>query len=60
MPDPLVEKTRKHIVYDPSKLDQSGEKRELREIRPDHFVFCTSKEYEEYEAKMAQMERERN
>ncbi len=60
MPDPIVEKTRKHIVYDPSKLDQSGEKRELREIRPGHLVFCTSKEYEEYEVKMAEMEREKN
>ena len=24
MPDPLIEKTRKHLVYDPSVLDQSG------------------------------------
>ena len=24
MPDPIVEKTRRHIVYDPSQLDQSG------------------------------------
>ena len=27
MPDPIVEKVRKHIDYDPSVLDQSGEKR---------------------------------
>ncbi|MBR2581879.1 MAG: ABC transporter ATP-binding protein [Oscillospiraceae bacterium] len=58
MPDPVVEKTRKHIVYDPSVLDQSGEKREMRELRPGHFVFCTSKEFEGYEEKMSQMERE--
>ena len=55
MPDPLVEKTRRHIVYDPSKLDQSGEKREMREIRPGHFVFATTKEMEEYEAKIQEM-----
>ena len=58
MPDPVVEKTRKHIVYDPSVLDQSGEKREMREVRPGHFVFCTSKEFAKYEEKMSQMERE--
>ena len=58
MPDPVVEKSRGHIVYDPSVLDQSGEKREMREVRPGHFVFCTSKEFEGYKAKMAQMERE--
>ena len=58
MPDPVVEKTRKHIVYDPSVLDQSGEKREMREVRPGHFVFCTRKEFEGYEKKMAQAERE--
>ena len=57
MPDPLVEKTRRHIVYDPSKLDQSGEKREMREIRPGHFVFATTKEMEEYEAKIQEMEK---
>ena len=40
MPDPVVERTRRAIVYDPSKLDQSGALRSLREIRPGHFVFC--------------------
>ena len=59
MPDPLVEKTRKHIIYDPSKLDQSGEEREMRELRPGHFVHCTSKEFAEYGAKVAKMEEER-
>ncbi len=58
MPDPVVEKTRKHIVYDPSVLDQSGEKREMRELRPGHFIYCTSKEFAKYEEKMSQMERE--
>ena len=58
MPDPIVEKTRKHLVYDPSKLDQSGEPREMRELRPGHFLHCTSKEFAEYEEKIAQMEKE--
>ena len=60
MPDPIVEKSRKHIVYDPSKLDQSGEEREMRELRPGHFVYCTGKEFAGYEEKIAKLERERN
>jgi oligopeptide transport system ATP-binding protein len=59
MPDPVVEKSRKHIVYDPSKLDQSGEERVMRELRPGHFIHCTNKEFEEYQEKIAQMEKER-
>ena len=58
MPDPLVEKTRKHIVYDPSVLDQSGEKREMHEIRPGHFVFATSNEMETYEKKLDELEKQ--
>ena len=58
MPDPIVEKTRTHLVYDPSKLDQSGEEREMRELRPGHFLHCTSKEFAEYEEKIAKMEKE--
>ena len=56
MPDPIVEKTRKHIVYDPSKLDQSGAPRELREIRPDHYVFATESEFADYDRKLKEME----
>ena len=56
MPDPIVEKTRKHIVYDPSKLDQSGAPRELREIRPDHYVFATESEFADYDRKLKGME----
>ena len=56
MPDPLIEKSRKHIVYDPSKLDQSGAPREMREIRPGHFVFATESELEGYEKKLVELE----
>ncbi|MBR0113837.1 MAG: ABC transporter ATP-binding protein [Firmicutes bacterium] len=59
MPDPIVEKNRKHIIYDPSKLDQSGEPREMRELRPGHFVYCTTKEFAEYDEKISQLEQER-
>ena len=56
MPDPVVERTRRAIVYDPSKLDQSGAPRSLREIRPGHFVIATDKEMEGYEKKLAGIE----
>ena len=45
-------------LYDPSKLDQSGEKRTMKEIRPGHFVYATTKEFAGYEEKIAQMEKE--
>ena len=60
MPDPVVERTRRAIVYDPSKLDQSGALRSLREIRPGHFVFATDKEMESYEKKLAEIENAKN
>ena len=59
MPDPMVEKNRKHIVYDPGVLDQSGDPREMREIRPGHFVYATPKEYDGYCEKMDRLEKER-
>ncbi len=58
MPDPIVERTRRHIDYDPSQLEQTDEKRELRELRPDHFVFCTANEFEKYQKKISELEKE--
>ena len=60
MPDPIVEKDRHHIVYDPTKLDQTDEQREMRELRPGHFVFCTSNEFARYEEKIKEMEQEKS
>ncbi len=59
LPDPIVEKSRKHIVYDPTQLDQSGEKRELKELRPGHFVLANSKEFAAYAEKITRLEKER-
>ncbi len=56
MPDPIVEKTRKHIVYDPTQLEQTDEKRELRELRPGHFVFATNNEFKGYEKRISELE----
>jgi oligopeptide transport system ATP-binding protein len=47
LPDPDSERTRKRIVFDPSQLDDS-EEQEFREVSPDHYVACTSKEFENY------------
>ena len=58
MPDPVVERTRRHIDYDPSQLDQSGEERKMHELRPGHFVFANSKELARYEEKISRLERE--
>ena len=59
MPDPLIEKNRKHKVYDPSELDQSGDPREMREVRPGHFVYCTPREFNGYCEKAARLEKEK-
>lgn len=48
-PDPLAEKTRKRIVYNPvTDHDYSVEKPKLSEIRPGHFILANSKELEQY------------
>ncbi|MDL4842926.1 ABC transporter ATP-binding protein [Aquibacillus rhizosphaerae] len=47
LPDPDYERNRTRIVYDPSKHDTSEEP-EFREIRPNHWVLCTTKELEAY------------
>lgn len=52
-PDPIVEKTRKRIVYDPSVHDYSVHKPEMREIEPGHFVYCSAPEAEMYKQEIA-------
>lgn len=47
LPDPDYERNRKRIAYDPNKHD-SSEEPEFREIRPSHWVLCTTKEFETY------------
>ncbi|MEQ6375495.1 ATP-binding cassette domain-containing protein [Bacillaceae bacterium S4-13-58] len=51
LPDPDYERNRKRVPYDPSQHDTS-EVPEFREIGPRHWVLCTSKEFEQYKAKM--------
>ncbi|MBM7571534.1 ABC transporter ATP-binding protein [Aquibacillus albus] len=51
LPDPDYERTRNRIVYDPNQHDTTEEP-ELREISPNHWVLCTTKEFEAYKQEL--------
>jgi oligopeptide transport system ATP-binding protein len=58
-PDPLSEKTRKRIVYNPlTDHDYSKEKPVLQEIIPGHLVSANSVEIEKYKKEMAVLDAE--
>lgn len=49
LPDPVYEKKRQRITYNPlAEHDYSVDKPSFREIRPGHFVQCNDAEYETY------------
>jgi len=48
VPDPIHEKTRKRIVYDPSMHDYAVDGPELHEITPGHFIYANEAELKEY------------
>ncbi len=48
MPDPIAEKNKKLIVYDPDQHDYSVNKPSWCEIEPGHFVLANEPEIEEY------------
>ena len=51
LPDPLTEKSRKRITYNPIlDHDYSKEGPSMREIYPGHYVYCNTEEYEKYVA----------
>jgi len=52
LPDPRYERERQRITYDPMAHDTS-EEAEFREIRPNHWVRCTTKEFEQYKKELA-------
>ena len=55
LPDPISEKKRKRIIYNPLvSHDYSVDKPSMREISPGHFVRCNDKEFEEYKALLAE------
>ena len=50
LPDPVYEKTRQRIVYNPlAEHDYSVDKPSFREIAPGHFVMCNDAEFEKYQ-----------
>lgn len=53
LPDPIYEKKRRRIKYEPlAAHDYSVDKPAMREILPGHFVSCNDKEYKEYCAQL--------
>lgn len=49
VPDPVLARDRKLIVYDPDQHDYSELKPSMREIIPEHFVYCNDPEFEAYQ-----------
>ena len=47
-PDPLSEKSKERLYYDPSIHDYSVEQPRFQEIRPGHFVYASYSEMEKY------------
>ena len=55
LPDPITEKNRKRVTYNPVlDHDYSQEKPTMREIAPGHFVLCNTSEFEKYKAEIAE------
>ncbi|MEG1528521.1 MAG: ATP-binding cassette domain-containing protein [Clostridia bacterium] len=53
LPDPIYEKTRKRIVYNPiADHDYTKEKPILREIKEGHFILCNTEEFERYKKEL--------
>ena len=53
LPDPLYEKDRERIVYQPlAEHDYSVDKPSLREVAPGHFVSCNDAEFAKYKAQL--------
>ena len=56
-PDPVAEKNRIRIIYNPSEVhDYSVDKPSFVEIRPGHFVLANKSEIEKYNEEMAQID----
>lgn len=52
IPDPILEKKKQLVVYDPSMHDYSTDKPVWEEILPGHFVWGNQKELEQYRAEI--------
>lgn len=50
LPDPEYEKTRKRIIYNPKEMhDYSVDLPDIKEVLPNHFVYCNNAELKSYE-----------
>ena len=53
LPDPIYEKNRQRIVYNPlAEHDYTEDKPSFREIAPDHFVYCNDAEEARYKKEL--------
>lgn len=54
LPDPIYEKNRKRITYNPlAEHDYSVNKPSMREVAPGHFVYCNDEEEQKYKEILA-------
>ena len=53
-PNPISERTRKRITYNPAEVHdyEHGDTPALREIRKDHFVYCNEAEFQQYKKEL--------
>ena len=54
LPDPIYEKTRQRITYNPlAEHDYTVDKPSFREVEPGHFVMCNDAEFARYQQELA-------
>ena len=52
-PDPIIERSRQRVAYDPSVHQYAkDEEVKMREVKPGHFVYCSEKEYKQFQEQM--------
>ena len=56
MPDPIIEKQRESIVYTAVEEDPNIAAREMREIRPGHFVYANDDDMVAFEKRLKKLE----
>lgn len=49
MPDPIGEREKKLLIYDPARHDYSQDPAAWREVRPEHYVLANRQEFAEYQ-----------
>jgi ABC-type oligopeptide transport system ATPase subunit len=53
LPDPIYEKNRQRITYNPlASHDYTVDKPSFREIKPGHFVMCNDEEFARYQSEL--------